>query len=248
MTQKALAKAVGTSQQQIQRIETSKQAVKMQLAAQICKALACNFSDAFPAAQGREQIVKNLKQEFTEPGESANNEEKTGLDADPLHWTLILMFRGGSKQFFPVSAGTVKRLRRVAEGRFPEFFCFDSENVQAAVNLNHVLHFHTIWDQERRHLQPKDCEYTENQIAVTIAGIPEPLKFGVDPDDQDDHSNRSYSGQLTELMKRLQEEPNCSEFIHFQDEDGEDAFFRVEDVALITLLQDTKPSDRTACL
>ena len=220
----------------------------MHLATKICKTLACNFGDVFPAVKGREQTLKHqtLEQKFLTRGEIADEDASNQLDPDPLQWTLVLMLKGGLKHFFPVSAGTIKRLRRVANGRFPEFFCFDSGNIQAAVNLKHVVHFHTLWDHEEADLQPLDPSISENTIAVTLAGLPDPLKFYIEPGNNVDDEDRNSPGQVSELMNRLQEEPHCSEFINFQDEDGEDAFFRVEDIALITASQNSGDRDTTS--
>lgn len=245
MSQRDLAKAVGTSQQQIQRIESSKQAIKMHMAAKICKALGCEMGDVFPATKGHEKNLKKLlpKSEFPDPAKILAAEQETGIDADPLRWTLILLLRGGSKHYFHVSAGTIQRLRNYIERNSLEFFCFDSEAVEVAVNLKHVMHFHTLWDADIGEFKSKDDDHPKNQCRVTLAGLKEPLTFGIEPDEDYDAELDSYHGQFSDLMNRLDADPNCSEFIEFEDDDGEDAFFRVEDVAMITLLQDPDSED-----
>jgi hypothetical protein len=64
------------------------------------------------------------------------------------------------------------------------------------------------------------------------------LIFKIEPDDTYDNDFDSIEGQFSDLMNRLDVDPNCSEFLEFEDDDGENAFFRVDDVAMITLLQD----------
>jgi transcriptional regulator with XRE-family HTH domain len=240
MSQRDLAKAVGTSQQQIQRIENSKQAIKIHMAAKICKALGCELSDAFPASKGHEKKLKKLLpiNEFPNPDKILAAERETGIDADPLNWTLMLLLRGGSKHYFPVSAGTIRRLRKVINRRPLEFFCFDSENLEVAVNLKHVIHFHTLWDPDKADIEPKQVRHPINHLCVTLANAQQPLIFKIEPDDTYDNDFDSIEGQFSDLMNRLDVDPNCSEFLEFEDDDGENAFFRVDDVAMITLLQD----------
>ncbi len=245
MSQRDLAKAVGTSQQQIQRIENARQAVKMHMAARICDALNCELGDAFPATKGHEKKLKKLqpRKDFSDPDKILEAEQETGIDADPLRWTLVLLLRGGSKHYFPVSAGTIQRLRKVIDRRPLEFFCFDSENLEVAINLKHVIHFHTLWDPDITDIEPKQGKHPINHLCVTLANAPQPLAFKIEPDNTYDNDFDSIEGQFSDLINRLDVDPNCSEFIEFEDDDGEDAFFRVDDVAMITILQDLEYED-----
>jgi DNA-binding XRE family transcriptional regulator len=238
MSQRDLAKAVGTSQQQIQRIETSQQAVKIQMAARICKALGCEIHDLFPAAQKQTRKIQKILKSATPPSsdEALTLEKTTGLDSDPLNWKLTVILRGGASCEFPVSAGTIQRLRAASENHPTEFFCFDSQELQVALNLKHTLHFHARWDSPLV-ITPNQKYEPRNQIRVTLAGINDPLVFGVDPDDVERTDLEDNPGPLASIMRRLNEDPNYSDFIEFRDEDGEDAFFRVEDLAMLTICQ-----------
>jgi DNA-binding XRE family transcriptional regulator len=58
LTQRQLASMVGTSQQQIQRLETGLQAARLDLAARICSALGKPIQQVFPATKkGRYAIA-----------------------------------------------------------------------------------------------------------------------------------------------------------------------------------------------
>lgn len=238
MSQRDLAKAVGTSQQQIQRMETSQQAVKIQMAARICKALGCEIQDLFPATQAQTRKLQKILQSATPPSsdEVFTIEQTTGLDSDPLNWRILVILRGGASYEFPVSAGTIQRLRAASEDHPTEFFCFDSQGLEVALNLNHVLHFHARWESLLL-ITPSEPDTPRNEIRVTLAGINEPLVFGVEPDDVERADLEENPGPLASIMRRLNEDPNYSDFIEFRDENGEDAFFRVEDLAILTICQ-----------
>ena len=74
MTQRQLAGAVGTSQQQIQRIESGVQAARFEVALKICAALDASMEQVFPAAR---TILKKV---------ASSNNDTTKLITDKNHF------------------------------------------------------------------------------------------------------------------------------------------------------------------
>ena len=62
LTQRALAKEVGTSQQQIQRLESGEQAVRNDLAMQICAVINAKLSEVFPETR---KVIRKLRASST---------------------------------------------------------------------------------------------------------------------------------------------------------------------------------------
>src|SRR5262245_24748599 len=84
LTQKALAEKVGTSQQQIQRVEAGIHAIRLDFAAKVASALDVELSQAFPNL-GK---VRKGRRERRESLIDVQKMPEAGIDPDPRHWTL----------------------------------------------------------------------------------------------------------------------------------------------------------------
>ncbi len=95
LSQRALAELVGTSQQQIQRIESGVQTVRLDLAARIADAMKLSLPEIFPELPKKKPKSKR-KEGRSEVGSDVEfvDQEylKAGIDTDPRHWTLRIGF------------------------------------------------------------------------------------------------------------------------------------------------------------
>jgi DNA-binding XRE family transcriptional regulator len=128
LTQRQLAKVVGTSQQQIQRIETGVQAPRFDLAARICSALKTPMEQVFPTT--KKPIAALRRKGLSAESIFRDNEfgagmEAAGIDMDPAVWTFKLRLRGGAMKMFPVSGPEKNRLWSAVQDP-TEFVVFDS--------------------------------------------------------------------------------------------------------------------------
>jgi transcriptional regulator with XRE-family HTH domain len=240
LTQRALADAIGTSQQQIQRLETDATSVKLDIALRVCDALEAELSQLFP---GTRQLVGTGKQrksrkelvELHYDSAALRTFNEAGIDLDPATWILKLRLRGGTTPTFVIATAEAERLRRNLEDRSSSssFFVFNSSLVVVALNWKHLLHYHELWDG---HVDADwhDPAISSEDVSVYLADSPTPLLFDAYPDEGDPQSDND-TGRLRGLLFELETFLEPGEFVSFMDTDGEHAFFRADDVALMTI-------------
>jgi DNA-binding XRE family transcriptional regulator len=245
LTQQTLAETVGTSQQQIQRLEAGTQSVKLDLALRVCSALRTDLGRVFPGTQrllgrGRSRKTREELVELHYNPKALRDFENAGVDLDPATWILKLRLRGGTQREFVIATADAERLRLnlSAGSHTSRFFVFNSSRVAVAINLSHLLHYYELWDGH----VPWDW-HDENvsveDVTVHLSDAATPLEFEVSadegspgegsPDEDDD------SGQLRGLLFDLQLTGEPGEFLSFMDFDGEHLFFRADDIALLTI-------------
>jgi transcriptional regulator with XRE-family HTH domain len=239
-SQQQLAEAVGTSQQQIARIETGTQSVKLDIALGIAATLHADLGKLFPATRkligrGKKSKDRNALVELHDDPKAVAEFESAGVDLDPATWLLKLRLRGGTQLSFVCSTAEVQRLRQNLRARDSgtPFVVFRSPVVAVALNINHLTHYHELWDG---HTSPDwhDDDVPREEVAVFFSDSSEPELFDVDvdvglPSLEDDE------GQMRGLLFTLETFLEPGEFVGFRDSDGEDAFLRAEDVALLSV-------------
>jgi transcriptional regulator with XRE-family HTH domain len=152
LTQRQLAQVVGTSQQQIQRIEAGRQSVRFDLATRIAYALDSSLAEVFPETA---VPLRGLQRRRTQPTFEALSDPRTrdalelaGLDMEPEIWFLKCLLRGGTDHVFRISGVEKNRLwnavQRTGDIRFA---VFESEDKAIALNLDHVL-LHTFFSNQ----------------------------------------------------------------------------------------------------
>ncbi|EPE1341655.1 helix-turn-helix transcriptional regulator [Salmonella enterica] len=87
MTQRELAEKVGTSQQQIQRIETGKIAAKLGIAQTICTVLNKPLQVVFPEA---EKSLTEFRNKGSQRDEDLSEVADNGIEMDAFAWTVKL--------------------------------------------------------------------------------------------------------------------------------------------------------------
>lgn len=244
ISQVDLALAAGTTQQQIQRIETGAQSVKLDLALRICVALDSEITQVFPKTRsllGRGKSKKSPLDVLAlrDDDQAVEQFEGAGVDVDPVTWKVKFHLRGGQTSAFTISTGEKNRLRKViseqdSARQETSFFVFHSNHVAVAVNMSHLLHYHELCDSDTES-HWHDPKIPEEELCVMLADSREIMRFHVDsdpgiPDEPDDE------GQLRAVLFTLGSYPHIDElFLNFRDVDGEDAFFRIPDIAMLTI-------------
>lgn len=237
LSQKQLAELVGTSQQQIQRIETGKQAVSFYLALGIGKALEVPIQTVFPKTR---EAFKSLRKGQT-PIEARDDPkfmekiEKAGLYSESDLWVFRFRLRGGLEKKWPLSGPERTRLWYAVQRSGDEpFVVFDSAEVRVILNLNHLIYCHFLY------AAPFESPSEENEeltVSVYLADSSVPLYFDVDPDDPPPEDIAEDEGQFRCLC--VEADMFTGEYedevFSFMDADGETAFFRAQDVAMITI-------------
>jgi DNA-binding XRE family transcriptional regulator len=240
MSQRDLALAVGTSQQQIARIETGNQAVKVDLALAIATALKTDLGSVFPGTRkllgrGKKRKDRDALVEMHYDPKAVSEFESAGVDLDPATWILKLRMRGGSQLDFVCSTAEAQRIRRNlhrTETGTP-FVVFDSAVVSVALNMDHLLHYHELWDGSVSS-DWHDDDVPRDEVAVYLSDSAEPLTFDVEVD-EGTPEDEDGEGQMRGMLFTLETFLESGEFVSFRDVDGEDAYFRAADIALLTV-------------
>jgi transcriptional regulator with XRE-family HTH domain len=237
LSQADLAQLAGTSQQQIQRFESGAQSVKLDVAARICVALETDLASVFPETAA--VLTKSKAKTTADMLRLADDEQKVadldagGLDVDPVTWLLALRMRGGAKLTLPVSTADRYRLRRnIEDSRLHAFFVCNSRSVSTAVNLNHLVHYHELFDPGHLDGDWEDQKVDREDVTIYLADSDQPLKFSVEPDEPESSDD---VGQMRHFLFMAETDVGEGEYLHFIDADGETAFFRASDVALVTV-------------
>lgn len=91
ITQRELAYMVGTSQQQIQRIETGKVAAKLGIAQAICNALDKPLNIVFPES---DQLINDFHKKRRKTDDDLEAIATSGIEMDSGLWTVKLWLQG----------------------------------------------------------------------------------------------------------------------------------------------------------
>lgn len=237
LTQRELADRVGTSQQQVQRLETGKIAARLELATRLAEALNVTVSTLFP---GSEQALKAMKKEREDEPRYLPSDTiytcvaATGVEADSRHWIFRVQLRGQADVIdFCIEPEEKRRLfsrvQRESDGdEALSFVVFDTKGERVGLNLAHCLYCHFIY--EAWEFDPDEDE-AEGARAY-LATHPEPVCFSVDidrgePEDDDD------SGSFRTIFFYMDVNVDRDQRFYFEDGDGEGVFIRAADLALL---------------
>jgi hypothetical protein len=234
---------VGTSQQQIQRIETGKQSVRFDLAVKICSALDAPMELVFPSTKRalKKLATKGGKtmEEMLRDKEFEEEMERADVDMDPSVWSLKYRLRGDAEGILPISSREKNRLWGAvqrAEGFSDPFVVFDSEGMRVVLNLNHLTFCQFLFDPPNIIIPEKEVDGEEGEhVTVFMADSDKPLSFEVDADswDEDELDDMGQFGHLIFMAEHSTYEDQ--DIFHFTDVDGEEAFFRAKDVAMMQI-------------
>ncbi|MGD0130109.1 MAG: helix-turn-helix domain-containing protein [Terriglobia bacterium] len=236
LTQKELADLLGTTRQHIQRIEVGEY-VKLDLAFRLCAALKLPIEELFPPAKKAVAILqKNGLDKFDQSHPEADRfMDEAGIDVDPADWTVRFQLKNGLKGVWNLSSNEADRLVRRAQDPDNVFFCSQSGMTAFAVNLPHLSFFHVRFGLN----EVAEREVEQNgEISVYLLDSAKPLMFDAGPDPEPPKSISEDEGAFRNLLYDLEmmdKDSRVDPVIEFLDLDGERAFFRTEQVALIEI-------------
>jgi transcriptional regulator with XRE-family HTH domain len=242
MTQQQLAKKIGTSQQQIQRIEAGIQTVRIDLADLICHALNATMYEIFPTT--KLQINRALKRkQSTNPylnTDLADQLSKEGFDVDIYLWKIQFELRGGASGSLWIESSDKERLRNKLDADTSEFgessfFVFDSDNRRYAINLTNLLicQFISEFPDETDQLPNKDtnpCEViihlNNNKKPMKIWTVPDKVSLAVEPE---------YDGgaPLQDLFFEI--EALSNNYTSIIDDDNNEIFIKKSEISMISV-------------
>ncbi|EMM7796631.1 helix-turn-helix transcriptional regulator [Klebsiella oxytoca] len=241
ITQSELAHMVGTSQQQVQRIETGKVAAKLGLAQAICNALDKPLSIVFPES---DQLINNFHKTRRTTDEDLEAIATSGIEMDSGLWTVKLWLQGQQDYLLlPISAGDKRRFyyyfQETASPNVERFFVFDSNQYRYALNIREVV-FHQFLSDVLPPIVDEENDYYEDDyfnVHVTLVNGGPVVPLSVEPDaPQNDETDDI--GQLNAFFEKLDCEPETTDRYMLTDEDGEDAFIRIGSIAMVRVVLD----------
>jgi DNA-binding XRE family transcriptional regulator len=247
ITQAALAKRAGTSQQQIQRIEDG-QAARLDLAVRICNALDTPLEKVFP---GVGRFLRRVGAAGPKMGtarmltEAAPNDlDEAGIDGDPRVWFLKIQLQNGFIRTYRVSGPERRRIflaLQPGEGDSadePRFLCFDAEDCAVALNRHELAYVHFLFELPA---VTRESDEPLSEVRVYFRNTTEPLALDVEPDvalPADSESDAlGDEGQLRSALFAFDAAPSPDDVIILEDIDGEDAMIRVGAIALFEVPQ-----------
>lgn len=236
LSQTDLAERLGTTRQHIQRIEVGEY-LKLDFALRICAALKQPIEVVFPPTKKAIALLqKNGWDKIDRHHPEADRlMEEAGIDVDPADWTVRFQLRNGLQGVWNLSSQETDRLARRARAAENVFFCSQSGMTAIAVNLRHLCFFQVHFDFKE--FAEKEVE-RNGQVLVYLADSPKPLVFDGGPDPEPPKTISEDEGILRNLLYDLEmmdRDSRVDPVIEFEDLDGEQAFFRTEQVALIEI-------------
>lgn len=246
LTQRQLADLVGTSQQQIQRIETGKIAARLALATAIAAALGKSLNAVFP---GSEKAIAAIEggihaSRYLPDAEALDQVGSTGIELDSAEHCLKVWMRGHVEPiFFPLLAHEKRRVFRAVQDESTDsesisFVVFDSADKRVAINLAELFACQFLFEPLVTLDDPDSSKVSEplngSEVFVYQSRQQEPIRFVPESDlgDPDDEGDEGYFGNIFQM---LETNPAHFERVHFEDEDGESVFLRVGNLALLSV-------------
>ena len=236
-TQRDLAELVGTSQQQIQRIETGKIAARLELASKLAAALKTPLPQLFPAAaKPLRKVVKAYQQRQLPDDDEVHDLATAGIEADSRAWYFKIRLRGHKESLqFEIAPSEQRWLFKKVQLEEPAaqgltFVVFDTASERVAINARELLYCHFLF--ESAYFGQEETPQSSSDVEVYFCGDADPLTFAVDPDDGDPEDEED-EGQFRGIFFGLELHPQEEDRLHYTDEDGEDVFIRTGDVALL---------------
>lgn len=240
LTRRQFAERAGIGEERIAYAESGCHSLKLDLAFHFAEVLRVDMGELFPEArpllgEGKRRKPRNELVELHYDSEMLRSFEAAGIDLDPATWILRMRLRGGAQVGFATSTASAARLRRALydQDSSTPFFVFYASRVAVAVNLNHLLHYHELWDGHTSY-DWHDESIAAEEVGVVLSDSPEWLTFDVDADEGDAEEGGDL-GEMQALLVTLDTLVEENEFLDVMDTDGESAFFRAHDVALLTV-------------
>lgn len=237
MTQRSLAQAAGTSQQQIQRIESGVQDARFDLAVRICSSLQRPMGEVFPSTA--RALKKTPAPTAVAPHRMSDALyfalEDAGLDMDPRAWLFKFRLDGGHTGQLWVSGREKGRLLNAVQS--PEqgkFVVFDTDTHRYAINLGHLVYGHFMFEAAAT-MEESSAEGAPwpLRLALRFSDSPDPVFFEIEGDTEsmDEDPDAEEGVQLQDLFYHI--EAGANDILSFADEDGEVVVFSAKKVSMV---------------
>lgn len=239
ITQRELADMVGTSQQQIQRIETGKVAAKLGLAQTISAVLKKPLNAVFP---GNDTLLQKVRNQSSRSDDDLESIAANGIEIDGCIWTVKLWLRGQQDYLLlPISPADKRRFysyfQEKAVPDYEHFLVFDSEQHRYALNAREVIFHQFLFDGFPPITDEEANEGRYGNVHITMVNGGPVIELCCEPDESEDESNGDI-GQLNAFFDTLESEPESTERYQLTDIDGEDAFIRIGSIAMVRVALD----------
>lgn len=227
MTQKAVAEAVGISQQHLQRLEAGTSPLRLPLAEKIAKTLSSSIDDLFP------QLAKVVRRDHAlltagdhEARQMIDEWEKAGIDIDAGYWQVYWHISGHGTEFARVSGATARRLIDESESNASGFMVFDSDTRRYAVALRDeiVMEFRRENELDEMALHPM-VSLGDRRVKVYASGRNSYLEYYVDPDEAAlfEHPKKRSDMQQLFAALRAGDRPRVRIVSRYEDQPAEEA-------------------------
>lgn len=239
ITQRELADMVGTSQQQIQRIETGKVAARLGLAQAISAVLKKPLNAVFP---GNDTLLQKVRNQSSRSDDDLKSIADSGIEMDGCIWTVKLWLRGQQDYLLlPISPADKRRFYSYFQERaapdYEHFFVFDSEQHRYALNAREVIFHQFLFDGFPPIPDEEANEERYGNVHITMVNGGPVIELYCEPDESEDESDGDI-GQLNAFFDILESEPESTERYQLTDIDGEDAFIRIGSIAMVRVALD----------
>ncbi|WP_411705895.1 helix-turn-helix transcriptional regulator [Edaphovirga cremea] len=234
ITQRELAELVGTSQQQIQRIEAGKVAANLVIAQAISAVLGKPLGAVFP---GADEALSTFRGKRNRTAEDLSQIANEGIEMDGCEWTLKLYLKGQNEAvFLPINQSDKRRFFAHFEEEETndtvQFFVFDSDEYRFALNIREVVFHQFLFEPLGAFIQDDEADekdYSNVRITVTNGGPT--IRLSVESDELED--GEEDTGQLSYIFYMLESDTAPGERYQITDADGEDAFIRAGSIAIL---------------
>jgi transcriptional regulator with XRE-family HTH domain len=228
LTVSGLARQLNISPEGLRRLELGRIPIHISLAFHLCSILDVRLAELFPKARPYLEPARPPDEifAFADDAKACADLISAGLDPHPAGWYILFELRNGTSFTFPVSSYEADRLEVSLSGERDGFFVFDSLDRQVIVNLSHIVFAHILFQEPAI-----DTENVLQSVRVHLATRSEPLLFEVEAEDAP-QNDEPAQGQCQSLAVNAEME-SAKGYFRFTDADGETAFFRASDTALI---------------
>lgn len=229
LSQRELAEAAGTSQQQIQRLETGVQATRIDLAIRIAGALKSSLHEVFPKLPKAKRSKKSTIARNS--GEPTSSKEflAAGINTDPRHWTVRVGFHDGREFDYDVSTSDKERISSIIWSRTFDFLVFNTGTKKVAINRTRINYVNFLFDVGT----VDEPEITEpEEVVVNFIDSASSVRFEAEPDTLDaDSDDTGRESQLQNLFFHIDGlSANEDEVLWFDDVDGERVYLRTQQI------------------
>jgi DNA-binding XRE family transcriptional regulator len=236
LTQTKLAEAVGTSQQQIQRIESGLQSVHLSLAERIAEALHSKTSVVFPGSGM--PIQRARKRVGPDTGVYGDRELKkelrpVGIDLNVMPRVFRYMLDNGVTESRRLTDSEYHRLWLSVQGDHG-FVLFDSLDRRVAISKDHLCFYQ--FGEEPFGDEVEENEDEEEYLKAYVAGGKEQLKIEITPDEPEWDGDDRIKGMLSWGMDCLEDWPgNGTDTVRFETPDDESGFLSIKHLILLDI-------------